>query len=156
MKRPKIIIIHGFIGAGKTTFSKALEKETGYLRLNGDEYCMSHFMSNELEKNWEKCFSKAINNLWEKTAHEISLGRSIILDFGFWSYESRQDAREKAQILNADFEHFYISANNQTLKNRIKKRGGAIAQKNLDNFDEFMKSFEKPKANEIHKIILTD
>lgn len=37
-QRPKAFLIHGFLGAGKTTFAKRLEEEEKALRFTHDEW----------------------------------------------------------------------------------------------------------------------
>jgi predicted kinase len=36
-KKPMVYILHGFVGAGKSTYAKKLEKETGAIRFTNDE-----------------------------------------------------------------------------------------------------------------------
>ena len=90
----KATIIHGFLGVGKSTFSRKLEKETGATRLNVDEACM------------------------------------------------------KASSWGASFEHIYLYAPDDVLKERISKRTGAIATYNLENFDQIRQSFQPPFPDE--------
>ena len=40
-RTPIVYLICGFIGAGKTTFSKKLETETGAVRITKDEWSIS-------------------------------------------------------------------------------------------------------------------
>ena len=156
MDRPKIIIIHGFICAGKSTFSRKLSIETGFIRLNADEHCMSNFSGSELEHNWNECFSHSVDELWAQTEAEITNGNSVILDFGFWTYKSRLDAGKRAEALGADFLHYYIKVGNETINKRMNERTGAIASQNLKNFDELIKQFEEPKIDEQAQVIITD
>ncbi|MGH1351774.1 MAG: AAA family ATPase [Methyloligellaceae bacterium] len=145
-----LTIVQGFIGAGKTTWSKKLAHETGALRLNADEFCEENFTARELEENWEECFSSAVDKLWCIAQQELKNGNNVILDFGFWSYSSRQQARKLASDLNIHFRHIYINTPDNILLERLKARSGQIAKKNLDNFDCLKEQFEPPNEDEIN------
>lgn len=96
MTVPVCYLICGFLGAGKTTYSKKLSDETGAIHLNPDEWCTKLFAKEEYEKNWGKCFSETIDYLWKKAEEYAKNGKSIIFDMGFWTKESRQDAIKQA------------------------------------------------------------
>ena len=49
---PVCYLICGFLGAGKTTYSQKLSKETGAIHLNPDQYCMELFDKTEYEENF--------------------------------------------------------------------------------------------------------
>lgn len=42
-QQPTAYVICGFIGAGKTTFARKLEKETGAIRITKDEWMIKIF-----------------------------------------------------------------------------------------------------------------
>lgn len=153
MNKPTLTIIQGFIGVGKTTYSKALSRRTGAIRLNGDEYCDTHFTIKELETNWDECFSGAITQLWLEAEKLLCRGQSVILDFGFWDKESRDHARSVAQRLDVNFKHIYLNTDENIIMERLALRSGEIARRNLDNFKEFKENFEEPEDDEVHTII---
>lgn len=148
MNKPTLTIIQGFIGAGKTTHSKALSRRSGAIRLNGDEYCDTHFTIKDLETNWDECFSDAIKQLWLEAEKLLCDGQSVILDFGFWDKESRDHARLVAQRLNINFEHIYINTDDNIIMERLALRSGEIARRNLENFKELKKIFDEPDIDE--------
>lgn len=148
MSRPKLYIIQGFIGSGKTTYSKQLADEASAVRLNADEYCEQEFSPEELETNWDECFAKSIDALWSKAHELLKQNQDVILDFGFWTFESREHARMQAEKSNAEFIHIYLDIDDETLLSRLRKRRGEIAQSNLENFSTLQKSFEPPRESE--------
>ena len=141
-------IICGFLGAGKTTYSKKLAQETGAMHLNADEYCMELFSKDEYEENWEECFLKTLEYLWEIALELSKIEKSVILDIGFWSKQSRDEAYKKALELGFLPIVHYVYAPDNILKERIAKRKGAIAENNIKNFDEIKKLFEEPGMGE--------
>ena len=146
--KPVCYIICGFLGAGKTTYSKKLAQETGALHLNADEWCMKLFSKDEYEKNWEDCFLKTMDFLWQRGDELLKEGKSVIFDIGFWSKQSRDEAYKKASELGFLPVVHYVYAPDNILTERIAKRKGAIAENNIKNFDEIKKLFEEPSDDE--------
>ena len=148
MNKPACYLICGFLGAGKTTYSKKLAAEIGAVHLNPDEWCMKLFSKAEYSQNWSACFSKTVDYLWEKTKECAKDGQSVVFDMGFWTRQSRQDAIKKVRTLGFSPKIHYIYAPDDILKQRISKRSGIIADYNLKHFDEIKKQFEEPDASE--------
>ena len=148
MTVPVCYLICGFLGAGKTTYSQKLSKETGAIHLNPDQYCMELFDKTEYEENWDECFSKTIALLWEKASEYAKQNKSVIFDMGFWTKLSRDEAIKKASELGFFFFFLYISAPDDILKQRISNRKGTIADYNLKHFNELKKQFEEPSLDE--------
>jgi predicted kinase len=147
MKKSILYIIHGFLGSGKTTFSKKLSLETGAVHMNPDEWCVKLFEKN-YGQHWEKCFNETVNILWEKAAEYLSDGTDVIFDMGFWDKQSRSHAKSIATKCNSDFKHYYIYVPDDIAKERILLRSGKIAENNVENFDEIKKRFSEPDIDE--------
>jgi len=141
-------IIQGFLGAGKSTFSRKLAQEINAVRFNADEWVAAHFSADEQEKDWEACFSKGVVDMWEKSRAVIASGNDAILDMGFWSRESRDYARAKAKEFGATLKLYYVFAPDDVLLARIRQRTGPIADRNAQNFHEYKKFFEEPGPDE--------
>lgn len=149
----KLYLICGFLGAGKTTYSQKLVKSKNTLHLNPDEWCMKLFSKEEYEQNWSDCFSKTIDFLWIKIKEAAKSNQDVILDMGFWTKESRDEARKQALELGLEPEVHYVYAPDEVLKERISHRTGVIAENNLRQFDSVKKSFEPPKPDEPHVLV---
>lgn len=146
--QPVCYLICGFLGAGKTTYAQKLAQESGHIHLNPDEWCMKLFSKSEYEQNWNECFSKTIDLLWEKASEYAKQGISVIFDMGFWTRKSRQDAIKQAAQLGFLPVIHYVYAPDEILKERISKRIGTIASYNFQHFDELKEQFEEPKYPE--------
>ena len=153
MTLPTCYLICGFLGAGKTTYSKKLANETKSVHFNPDEWCMKLFSKKEYEQNWNKCFSETIEYLWKKTEEYAKNGKSVIFDMGFWTKQSRQEAIEKSIKLGFLPLVYYVYAPDDILKQRISKRSGTIADYNLQYFDELKQQFEEPSTDEEYVLI---
>lgn len=144
----KLYIIQGFLGAGKSTFSKKLASQTNSLILNPDEWTAKLFNKSEYEANWNLCFSQTVQKLWKCAKKHLKNGQNIIFDMGFWDRNSRDEAKKFALENGAEFIHYYIYAPDKILKARISQRKGAIAENNLKNFDKIKKNFTEPEQDE--------
>lgn len=142
--KAKMYLICGFLGAGKTTFSKKLAIEKQAIHLNPDESCCKFFSKQEYESNWEECFAKTMNILWDEATKAIKSGTDVIFDVGFWSKASRDEARQKARDIGAEPVVYYLYAPDEELKRRICQRKGRIARNNIKNFQTIKKLFEEP------------
>ena len=140
----KIYLICGFLGAGKTTFATQLAKEKNAVHLNPDEWCLKLFSKEEYEENWDRCFDKTLDILWDKIAEYARANKSVVFDMGFWPKQSRMEAKRKAEHLGIEAVLYYIYTSDAVSKERISKRSGAIAEYNLKHFDEVKKRFEEP------------
>lgn len=148
MTVPVCYLICGFLGAGKTTYSKKISNETGAIHLNPDEWCVKLFSKEEYEQNWDACFSKTIEYLWKEAEEYAKQRTSLIFDMEFWTKLSRDKAIKKAVELGFSPIIHYVYAQDKVLKERISKRTGVIADYNFKHFDEIKKQFEEPIADE--------
>ena len=148
-KKATLYIIQGFIGAGKTTFSKMLSKQTGAIHFNPDEYISKFYTKDDYMKNWDKCFSQTVDNLWQETKKYLKNGTDVIFDMGFWIKKDRTFARKIASECNANIKHYYLYVPDEILKKRIiENRPQEWALIHLKNFDNNKIKFEIPTPEE--------
>ena len=145
---PVCYLICGFIGAGKSTYSKKLALQTGATHLNTDEWCMKLFSPEEYQQNWSDCFVKTVEYLWTEAAKEKEKGNSVIFDMGFWTKQSRKYGIKKATKLGFIPKIHYVYAPDKILKERISKRGFIWDEQHLQNFDKIKLNFQKPRFSE--------
>jgi len=88
---PTVILIHGYIGFGKTTIAKKLQRLLGYKRFTHDEYMSKMFSDHPTNEEFEVNYNKATEVILKKVEKELQNGRSVILDFGFWTKKSREE-----------------------------------------------------------------
>ena len=77
----------GFLGTGKTTFARELERSTGGVRISIDEWTIG--LSGDDFTLDSELFSRTWNlltGLWPRIARA---GADVISDFGFWRRELR-------------------------------------------------------------------
>ena len=86
-----VLLIHGYIGFGKTTIAKKLEETTGYKRFTHDEYMSKLFGDHPSNEDFISNYNTATNIILEEAREELNSNSGIILDFGFWSRKSRYE-----------------------------------------------------------------
>ena len=91
-----ILLMHGYIGFGKTTIAKKFE-ELGYKRFTHDEYMSKLFGDHPTNEDFVVNYNKATQIILEEAFIEVKQKHNIILDFGFWS---RKDREEIWNIIN--------------------------------------------------------
>jgi predicted kinase len=139
--------------SGKTTRAKELEDELFAIRLTPDEWHVSLFGHDVYEPEHDKRHDLIEDLLWQMAARALSLGTNVILDFGFWAKEERDDYRSRASKLGARSEIIFMNVDKEELMKRVR-----IRNENLTNTipyirEELMMSwiqfFQKPDIHEL-------
>ncbi len=117
-----LFLIHGFIGSGKTTFSKKLEVEKNAVRFTPDEW-MIHFYGVNPPEEMFSIYHDNINKMIEEMAIEfLKRAQNVILDYGFWKREDRDYFRNLALNLNFDCVFYSMNSDFEVCKERALKR----------------------------------
>lgn len=148
-QRPLLITFCGLPGSGKTTTAKRLEKETGAVRLNTDEWMAALDIDFFDEVFREKLQAR----LYEHGKELLRHGQSIIVEDGHWSRKERDTQREDARKLGAILELHYFDLTFDELWRRLDGRNvtGAygtvpITKKQLR---EYWPMFQRPDEAEL-------
>ena len=153
IKKPTAYIICGFIGAGKTTFARKLESETGAIRITKDEWMVRVF-GNKItsDKNFEK-YDKNITELATDIAFKIlKTGKDIIIDEGFWVKSQRDDIRKKILAIGAKPILYYVECPIEKMRERTFARSENPIKDSFEisgeMFDSYVKYWEPPTKDE--------
>jgi len=152
-KQPIAYVICGFIGAGKTTFARKLEKETKAIRITKDEWIIKIF-GNKItsDKNFER-YDKNITELATDIAFEIlKSGGDVIIDEGFWVKSQRDDIKKKILNIGAKPILYYVECPVEKMRERVVNRSKTPPldsfEINEEMFDKYLKYWEPPIAEE--------
>lgn len=119
MNGPRLIIVCGLPGSGKTTLAKALEA-----KLNAVRFCPDEWMSALSIDIYDEAKREKIEKLqWELGRQMLKLGAIIIIEWGTWGRSERDELRLGAQAIGAAVELHYLSAPIDVLFERLQKRG---------------------------------
>ena len=152
-------LIHGFVGAGKTTFSRNLEVEIPAMRFTLDEWIVKLYGHNPPEDKFTEYSERVSSLIWQLTRRFLDLGQDVILDFGFWTRASRDRAREFARSVNAEVKLYSICCSDEFMKRRVASRNKDLPSDSLwiDDcaFELFKQGYEALEKDEPHVVIQT-
>lgn len=145
MTRPKLSVICGLPGAGKTTRAIKIATATGAVRLCPDEWLVAMGIS---------LVDYTIRfRLQDHMVHHaetlLRAGVSVIVEFGSWSRAERETIRQIAVRTDATTELHFVDAPLPELARRVQERGGPDAKSLLEDvLLKFPEKFEQPSADE--------
>ena len=143
----------GLPGSGKTTRAKELEKQYNALRLTPDEWHLFLFGHDVDEEAHDERHEKVEQIMWTVAARVLALGADVILDFGCWAREEREDFRARARALGANFKLHYMDVSLDELKKRLDARNQIVGERPVfhisdENLRKWAASFEPLDADE--------
>ena len=157
-KQPIAYVICGFIGAGKTTFARKLEKETGAIRVTKDEWIIKIFGNKiTLDNNFE-VYDKNITKLATDIAFKIlKAGKDVIIDEGFWVKSQRDDIKKKILQVGAKPIFYYVESSVEKMKERVINRSKSPTadsfEINEEMFNSYLKYWQAPDESENVKVV---
>ena len=150
--------LHLMVGlpcSGKTTLARRLEFERSALRLTPDEWQVPLFGQDAAEPEHNARHGLIEAMLWDVAARVLVLGTNVILDFGFWSREEREDFRMRAKILGASSEVHFLEAAEEELLQRLAARNAQPSNRVFHIAEEQMRSwialFQSPTPDELER-----
>ena len=155
----KVVMVCGRICSGKSTYSEKLRTEYNAVLLSVDEIMLTVFGQNTGEKH-DEYVRKVKEYLLKKIPELISVGVSVILDWGFWTRQERDFTKNFCKMRGIACELHYIDISDEVWKHRIKKRnetesGGKSEFYFIDKelIEKFNSVFEIPDKSEIDVFI---
>jgi predicted kinase len=155
-QKPTLYLLCGLPGSGKTTLARQLEHEAPALRLTPDEWMMPLFgvgiCDSDTLDRWNVAHDRVEKIQWQIAERTLRLGVNVVLDFGVWSREERDDFRARAAGLGARSELIFLDQPLEVLKERVKARNEAgqcvypISEAELELWST---QFERPNEDEL-------
>ena len=148
----KIYFVCGFVGSGKTTYSTQLAETKGAFCFSIDEW-MIPLYGEHMEREVFDARLATLQGLFTAASLQLlSLGVSVIFDFGFWTKSERDDFKSWAAANNIESEMRYLDVPYDTCKQRATARNSDLAGKSYEMTPEmlelFWSWFEVPSTDE--------
>jgi predicted kinase len=142
---PRLYLICGLPGAGKTTRATQISGATGAIRLCPDEWLDAMEIS---LLDYATRFRLEPHML--KHAEELlRAGVSVSVEFGSWARSERETIRQVAVRSGASAELHFLDAPIEELAKRVRERGGPHAAGLVDDvLMKFSAKFEPPTPEE--------
>ena len=115
-------LLHGFIGSGKTTFARLLEKKLPAVRLTHDEWIRKLYGRAPPEDAYPEYYRRVEDLIWATAAGVLASGSDVVLDLGFWTRESRDTARERIASIGSNASFYSVVCPRETMLSRTLAR----------------------------------
>lgn len=150
--------LHLMVGlpcSGKTTLAQKLEHEQSALRLTCDEWHIRLFGQDAESPEHDARHTLIETMLWNVASRALELGTNIILDFGFWAREEREDYRARAKKLGASSEVHFLDVPADELMRRLTARNSQSSPTSFYIPEAMMKPwiefFQRPMPDELER-----
>jgi predicted kinase len=145
-KQPRLVLLCGLPASGKTTLAREIADAYGAVRLNPDEWELALGIDPfdaEFQVRLEAQFSRLTERL-------LVLGISVILEWGFWAREERDEKRDLGRSLGAAVELRFLDVPYDELVRRVGDRhadgGLAITESHMEAYRGI---FQPPTEDEL-------
>jgi predicted kinase len=142
---PRLIIICGLPGSGKTRIAKAIESTVAAVRFCPDEWMEA--LSIDLYDEKSRANIEALQ--WQFAQDLLTLGLTVIIEWGTWARSERDDLRLGARALGAAVELHYLTAPADVLYARIQNRGLENPPIKQDELRRWSEIFQEPTTEEM-------
>ena len=157
MRTATVYILCGFIGSGKTTFAKKLEKETGAVRITKDEWLIDLFGHDPSIPKYAE-YDQIICEISRGMAFQFAKkGIDVIIDEGFWTKEQRNEMRKKIQSIGAKAILYYLNTPIEIIRKRMLKRNKKLTKDSFkissEMFDNYLKQWQPLSEDEGYVVV---
>lgn len=142
---PRLIVVCGLPGSGKTTLSRKIEKALSAIR-----FCPDEWMDNLSINIYDEDRRGKIESLqWELAQKFLVHRATVIIEWGTWRRAERDTLRTRARALGAAVELHYLSATPDVLFDRIQRRGRENPPIERSAVLQWFEQFEAPTPDEV-------
>lgn len=147
--RPRLLVVCGLPGSGKSTRARALEDTADAVRFSPDEWMGAL----DIDLFDSQARGRVEGLQWQLTQRLLRLGQSVVIEWGTWGRAERDALRVGARELGAQVELHYLDAPLDVLWERVRDRGmdqqrdsRALTREDLESYASV---FERPDAEEL-------
>ncbi|MBQ8620024.1 MAG: ATP-binding protein [Clostridia bacterium] len=158
----KVILICGKIASGKSVYAERIKVQENAVMLSVDELVLS-ILGSDLGDKHDEITGRIQAYFFEKSLEIVKAGSNVLLDWGFWTRERRQAARDFYAGHGVECEFHYIDTPDEVWRRNIEIRNAAVLAGRSDAYfvDEgLMKkleaAFQVPVRDEIDVWLIND
>lgn len=122
---PVLFLTCGLQASGKTALARQLEEKHCALRLTADEWLCQLFP--DLSERELDLHRPEVERLqWAVALRVLRMGGNVVLDWGLWAREERDQYRSEAQAVGAQVVLCLLEPSRQELLDRIERRNADL------------------------------
>ena len=154
---PTLHLLHGLPGSGKTSFARKLARELPAVRFTPDEWMVTLHGTNPPEAVFRPQHGKIMALIWSHVERILQAGSDVVLDVGFWSRSSRDDARARARVLGVPCRFYAMSCPVAEARRRVLARTAQMPPGELEisepTFEFLARQMEPMGTDEPHIVV---
>lgn len=141
----RLIILCGLPGSGKTTLGKSLEARLRAIRFAPDEWMKA--LGVDLYDEDRRAKIEELQ--WVFAQRLLTLGITVIIEWGTWGRSERDRLRTAARAIGAAVELQYLDAPVNVLFERIQRRGMENPPITGEALSRWQQAFQPPTTEEM-------
>ncbi len=163
--RPRLILVVGLMGSGKTTLARALAERAG-ARLRHSDVVRKRLADLDPESEQKEAFGEGIYSpemtertyeaLVDEARAALADGFSVLLDASWSARHHRQLARDAAAEREAVFAIVECTAPDEVLRERLSDPDRPITDGRLELLDDQRAAYEPPSTDEADELVGAD
>lgn len=147
--KPRLVLMCGLPGAGKTTLATRLSQDMPAFRLCPDTW-LAHLGVDLFDEDTR---GRLEDLFWALAQDMLRLGRSVVLESGFWLRSDRDEKRLGARALGAAVELHYLDVPIDELCRRLELRAASGVTDTVPltraHIEEYLTMFQPPDETEL-------
>lgn len=142
---PRLIVVCGLPGAGKTTFARELADRAGAIRFSADEWL--DFL--QVGRDDDRTRKRVEALQWGQAQDLLARGLTVIIEWGTWARSERDALRTAARALGAAVELHFLDAPIDVLLERLHRRSRESPPITREELVRWAQLFEVPTPEEL-------
>ena len=156
---PTLHLLHGIVGSGKTTLARRLERDCRAVRFSPDEWMVALHGTNPPEALFRPQHERIMALIWEHAGRVLRAGPDVVVEGGFWSRASRDEARRRAQELGVAYRLYELRCPVEEARQRVLARTAVLPPGVLEitgaTFDLLLRQIEPLGPDEERTVVAT-